>query len=496
MALNFQMILCYVKRSLVPHAGLILFLFSPLYSQSQSSDYGLPYIRNFTQKEYGTGAQAQNWSIVQDQRGIIYVGNTTGVLEYDGVFWRRIGSIGKAGVVFSLAIDANNRIYVGSFNELGYLAPDSIGQMQYVSLLDRLPQACRNCANVWYIHVLEQSVYFMTPKYIFRFKNGNFKVWEATTEFRRSFVHDEKYYVKQQNLDLMVLSDDSMVTIPGLEALSADQFHSILPYDDENLLIGTVENGLYLFNGRKLSPFGVSLNELIIHSRCVGGLILADSSIALNSYNNGIIVLNRKGELITNINKSSGLVNDRIMVMFADKENGLWLATDNGISRIELPSPFTSYNEQMGVEGKIEKICRHQGTLYAATSRGIYRLPPKQASDSKSSKYEPFTSFKKIQGINSRCWDMLSFGPRLLVITRIGFFEIIENNATLLNFSQRTSFKLVRSQQDSNRIFIGLDDGLASIYYNSQNRNNPWLDEGRLAQFKLIQPFSGIWYPI
>ena len=32
----------------------------------------------------------QNWAIVQDQRGVIYVANKDGVLEYDGSQWRLI----------------------------------------------------------------------------------------------------------------------------------------------------------------------------------------------------------------------------------------------------------------------------------------------------------------------------------------------------------------------------------------------------------------------
>ena len=117
--INIISIACLVVQTLV-------FLFSPpIHCKSQQA--GLPYIQNFTPKEYG--AHSQNWAIIQDQRGIIYVGNTEGLLEYDGISWRLIKPSGKANIVFSLAVDKNNRIYVGSFNELGYLAPDSIGQM-------------------------------------------------------------------------------------------------------------------------------------------------------------------------------------------------------------------------------------------------------------------------------------------------------------------------------------------------------------------------------
>ncbi|KAA3662456.1 MAG: hypothetical protein DWQ10_02345, partial [Calditrichaeota bacterium] len=272
--INIKNVICVVTQT------LLFFFPSSVHSQFQQA--GLPYIQNFTPQEYG--AHSQNWAIAQDQRGLIYVGNTNGLLEYDGVTWRLIKPSGKARIVLSLAIDNNNRIYVGSYNEFGYLAPDSIGQMHYISLMDRLPQTYHQCKHVWYAHVVDQSVYFMTPKYIFRYTNGIFKVWEASTTYRKTFLYDQKLFVKQENLGLMQLQDDSLQAVSGTNILKNNYVFAILPHDEENTLIGTLEKGLYQYNGTNLMPFSASSRRLIIDSKCAGGLMLADSSIALSSY--------------------------------------------------------------------------------------------------------------------------------------------------------------------------------------------------------------------
>ena len=126
---------------------LSMLLIFPSNGQGLPSEAGFPSIKNYTPKEYG--AHTQNWAIAQDDRGVMYIGNTAGVLEYDGVSWRLISLLGKSRVVFSLAIDENGTIYVGSFNELGYLSPDSTGQLQYISLVNHLPEQYRQVANVW-----------------------------------------------------------------------------------------------------------------------------------------------------------------------------------------------------------------------------------------------------------------------------------------------------------------------------------------------------------
>jgi len=51
--------------------------------------------------------------MVQDRRGLIYVGSGNGTLEFDGASWRLIDTPSLT-VVRSLAIDDAGRIYVGS----------------------------------------------------------------------------------------------------------------------------------------------------------------------------------------------------------------------------------------------------------------------------------------------------------------------------------------------------------------------------------------------
>jgi hypothetical protein len=45
-------------------------------------------IRTYSPKEYD--GHAQNWCIIQDNNGLIYVGNTIGLLIYDGKSWKSI----------------------------------------------------------------------------------------------------------------------------------------------------------------------------------------------------------------------------------------------------------------------------------------------------------------------------------------------------------------------------------------------------------------------
>ena len=80
-------------------------------ARQNEREVGLPYLRDYSPREYR--AQSQNWSVTQDQRGVIYIGNNDGVLIYDGVRWHTV-RVANDSAVHSLDVDSNGRVYVGA----------------------------------------------------------------------------------------------------------------------------------------------------------------------------------------------------------------------------------------------------------------------------------------------------------------------------------------------------------------------------------------------
>ena len=100
---------------------ILLFIFSFSFSftlSAQNSIGGIPYIKNYKKSEYN--AATQNWAIIQDKRGVIYMGNNDGVLEFDGMNWTSF-PVSNSSIVRSLAIDKDEKIWIGACNEIGYL---------------------------------------------------------------------------------------------------------------------------------------------------------------------------------------------------------------------------------------------------------------------------------------------------------------------------------------------------------------------------------------
>ena len=82
----------------------VVFLF-PILVNSQINKYGVPEVTNYVSTEYN--ASEQNWVAVQDNRGVMYFGNTNGVLEFDGKNWKKF-ELYNGSIVRSLLLDKND----------------------------------------------------------------------------------------------------------------------------------------------------------------------------------------------------------------------------------------------------------------------------------------------------------------------------------------------------------------------------------------------------
>ncbi|HSF19235.1 MAG TPA: ATP-binding protein [Vicinamibacteria bacterium] len=448
---------------------------------------GRPFIRNYSRKEYR--ASDQNWAIEQDDRGVMYFGNSIGVLEYDGVFWRLIQTPNKS-VVRSLAKDDEGRIYVGALGEIGYLGPDARGQMQFVSLLDNVPEADRAFADVFRTFATPEGVYFQSQQRLLRWADGQIRVWRPISRFHRASVVAGTLYIGQPETGLMRLSGDTLEPLPDGLRFADEVYPVMLPFDDGQILIGTRAQGLLLHDGTSAHAFPTEADEVFRKGSLYRGDVLPGGSLALATTGAGLAILDREGHLVQLLDSTNGLTTDSVYALFADVQGGLWLGLDGGIARVETPSPLSVFDPAATGLRSITAIQRYEETLYVATGRGVYRLRPRSSESSqRGTSASSFADFVPIRGIDMSSqawWFLLMEDPdgkrpsQLLVAVGDGVYRIEGERATPVKLSVGGSFSasvLHRSQRDPNRVWVGLFDGLASLRLSQGN----WVDEGRVA---------------
>lgn len=73
-----------MNRNITNHFRLLIILIGLFVHSVAYADW-TPVIRHFTPKNYGAGTQ--NWDIVEQVNGWMYIANNYGLLETDGCHW-------------------------------------------------------------------------------------------------------------------------------------------------------------------------------------------------------------------------------------------------------------------------------------------------------------------------------------------------------------------------------------------------------------------------
>lgn len=96
--------------------GIVFFCFF-LFSKALWGMIHNPGVMNLTGSEFKAGNK--NWSVAQDSKGVIYFGNNDGLLEFDGNRWR-LHRQAPCTTIRSVALDKDDRIFTGGFEEFGF----------------------------------------------------------------------------------------------------------------------------------------------------------------------------------------------------------------------------------------------------------------------------------------------------------------------------------------------------------------------------------------
>ena len=327
-----------------------------------SPEAGSFVFQTYPPKTYA--ASPQNWSIAQDSRGVMYFGNTDGVLEFDGVFWRLI-RLTYGSAVRALAIDASGRVYVGGRGEFGYLEADSHGSSHFVAL--EVPKGDKDFLDVWNVVPTSGGVYFGTDyKIFFRSNSGEIKVLRSKKRFGRVFAAYGELFAGMVDSGLRRLDGDDFVAgpqgDPGPRVAFAPGEHPLL----------AGRHALFEFSLSEVTPFANGASDYINKNDAYCIRQLSSGDVAVGTYTGGLVLLDRQGNVERIIRKESGLASDWVTAIFEDREHAVWVATNTGIERFD-PS-LSSFGEALGLHGSVLSEARFAGGMYIGTALGAFRM--------------------------------------------------------------------------------------------------------------------------
>jgi ligand-binding sensor domain-containing protein len=401
---------------------LLLGILGLLYSGSDvaGSQQLNSIVRNYDKKEYE--AANQIWSIASTSDGLTYFANHDGLLEFDGSNWKLYEMPGGLNVR-SVFIDANDLIYVGSYEEFGYWRKNEFGQLHYNSLSTEISEAQFHNDEIWRIIVQGDLVYFQSFSEIFVYDGT--KVSEIG--FPGSLVllleADNQLYVHYVNEGLYRIDGVEAHFVEGSEGLASDEIKVILPLESGDLLIGAKTGGLFLFDGSSFESFSSPISKEIRDAELNVGL-RQNGIILLGTISSGIYILNESGELIDHIGEHSFLQNNTVLALSGDQAGNIWIGLDAGISYLQLNSQVQLYVNPTVKIGSTYDAALFNGNLFVGTNTGLYRFEQTDRN---------YINPKLIPGSVGQVWSLREFDNKLICGHSNGTYLVTGDSLRLLS---------------------------------------------------------------
>jgi ligand-binding sensor domain-containing protein/DNA-binding CsgD family transcriptional regulator len=337
--------------------------------KAQNSLNGLPFIKNYSPQQYKAGIQ--NWDIAQDMRGVIYLANNYGLLEYDGHEWETYRTRNGAKMR-SVALANDGKIYVGSQGDFGFFFPDNQGRLTYTSLADSLPSDVRNFDEAWSVFIDQDNIYFCTFGRIYIYTPTGFTLVESSYPLELSFHINREVFVLEKNHGLARLKGRQLQLVPQGDFFAKRSISSMQALSKEKILISTFQDGVFLWENNQIKPWTTALQQRFKESIVNCMLLLRNGNVAIGTQNNGLLLVGANGELLMELSNGKGLQNRTILSLYEDDLGNLWIGQNNGISYVELGSPFSHVNEQSDLPGTGYAALLEGNKLYLGTNNGLY----------------------------------------------------------------------------------------------------------------------------
>ncbi|WP_238474477.1 triple tyrosine motif-containing protein [Maribacter algarum] len=430
----------------------------------------LPPIENFSPIDYG--AENQNWGISQSKQKNIYAANNGGLLEFNGAVWKLYGSPNGSTIRSVKALD--NTVYTGCYMEFGFWEKNAVGDLEYTSISNGLTFPLLEDEEFWNIVELDEWVLFQSLEriYIYNTSDKTIKVIDSKSTKAHMFNFNGTIYFHSTENGLFKIENGKSVLVSDDPILKNSIITGIFAIENKPLLV-TEEGEFYFMVNGSLIEWKTSLKQQSTLINVYSSLQLDDDSIVLGTISNGILHIDKEGKTLQKINQEKGLNNNTVLSLFEDTENNLWLALDNGISVVNIDSPFNEYIDKNGKLGVVYASAIFNDYLYLGTNQGLFYKPVNSDED-----------FRFVKGTEGQVWLLKVINITLFCGHNKGTFKIEQDRAELISdFPGTWDMKPIPSH--NNLLLQGNFNGLSVL----EKLNGKWTLRNEVEGFDISSRF-------
>ena len=366
-----------------------------------------PIVRNYSVSDYNAGIQ--NWAIAQDERGVMYFGNNSGLLEFDGSAWR-LYELPTKGIVRAIYISEDGRIYVGSYEEFGYFVRTPYDTLEYHSLKNKVKDFAFHNDEIWDIACVQGEIVFQSFGSLFFYNGNSVEGIRMKNLPLNLFQVGNTFYSQRINGGLCVFSDRKMEELIPRKVFGNSDVLAGLPYDDAVLMLTRNQGGFLLYRDGRVEKWETECDDIFRKHTINRAVMTKDSCYVVGTISDGIYALDKKGKLIWKVNTDNKLQNNTVLKLYCDDDNNIWTALDEGIAYIHNNSLIYYYEPPFRKIGMVYDVLVRENEAYIASNQGLYWLKDGKA--------------ELVPGLEEQAWFVDEWGKQIFCGHNKGTFLI------------------------------------------------------------------------
>jgi class 3 adenylate cyclase len=386
-----------------------------------------------------------------DHNSAILLASRKGVALFDGTSWKRIQNI-PLNVLILKSDTVSQIIYAGLKNEFGYIFKDQLGVYKYKSL----KQSVEGTGEFKQIIITNEEVFFYSDRSIFIVNKNNYSVIKKIKNinndlYKGIIVRKNKIYINVKDIGICTFNGEKLVPHKSGKIFKNSELLFYTTFNNVNILVGTNENKLYVFNGKKFRQFSknTQVRDFLEENILWNGLDFSQKYFVLSTLTGGCVVIDKVyGKIKYSINYMTGLPDDEIYAMAIDKNNALWIAHEHGLSNFNPDLNIRDYSSYPGIYGNINDVLIKGISIYVASNNGVYVLKELTNIEEKEIivkekikygyKFSPKTTyitqsvgykFIQLKDITDKCKQLYKFEKTILAVSDFGLYEISDSSA-------------------------------------------------------------------
>ena len=386
------------------------------------SHVGQPLSKIYTAKQHG--GHNQNWTSIQSADGLVYVGHTEGVSQWDGKQWFNFSTPHSTPVRSITQFEGT--LYFGTTNDLFSLYVDHAGELKAESLLTQQLLLNDDFGEIWSTASNDDGVVFVAANHTFFFDGQHLReLPNAVSSKHAIFNIDGNFYYKPRHLsNISKLS--TVKTSKGFEYSYVEtqislpeeaRVMEIISDVDRNLIIFTERHGVFKASNddvvQVLGPETFAKDIQIYDA-----ILSSDGFYYVSSTYSGLFILDSHLNIVRHYLENDGISMNTVFSVNEDMQGNIWLTGIPNIVKMR-PAHIISQFKAGNTSTEILRLKQTPLGIFA-TGNGQYVL-----NVPKNKTMTP--SFEAMSSSNESSVDLMQVDDVLLKSGRGGVFELSLN---------------------------------------------------------------------